>query len=89
MAIDIFQDDDVGYRTWMYANPSGYVVNAERNPKPGYLVLHTAMCDTISPAPDKAWTDQYIKICSMKRFELDAWARGLGGRLSECSFCEP
>jgi hypothetical protein len=53
--MEIFRDDDAGYRTWIYANPTGYVVNAERRPTPGYLVLHTAMCDTITPAPDQAW----------------------------------
>jgi hypothetical protein len=47
------------------------------------------MCDTISPAPDKAWTDQYIKVCSMKRYELDEWARRVAGRLTECAFCDP
>jgi len=87
--METFRDDDAGYRTWIYANPSGYVVNTERNPKPGYLILHTAMCDTITPTPDQSWMDQYIKVCSLKRFELDEWARSLGRRLSECTFCEP
>ena len=88
--METFRDDDGGYRAWIYANPSGRVVNAERNPKPGNLILHTAMCDTITPATDRpCTTGDYFKICALKRYELDEWARSLGGRLTECTFCGP
>jgi hypothetical protein len=74
----------------MYAYAGGYVVNAERSHNPDNLVLHRAMCDTITPSPDKPWTTgSYVKVCSTRRYELDEWARELGGRLRSCSFCDP
>ena len=86
----MFQDDDDGFRTWIYANiGSGYVVNALRGRNPGEPVLHRALCETITPTPDKKWTDEYIKVCSTNRLELDSWARDLGKRLTTCDFCRP
>ena len=87
--MDQFVDDDAGYRTWIYANPSGFVVNTTRTPSMSYLILHRATCETITPTPDKAWTRDYTKVCSNHRYELDEWARSLGGRLTECEFCGP
>src|SRR6184192_2522819 len=53
--IETFHDDDAGYRSWLYANLGGYVVNALRGANPGEPVLHRATCDTITPTPDKSW----------------------------------
>ena len=33
--MQIFQDDDPGYREWLWSNLSGYVVNAQRGSNPG------------------------------------------------------
>ena len=33
----VFRGDDASYLRWLSDNPRGYVVNAERNPKPSYL----------------------------------------------------
>jgi hypothetical protein len=87
--IQEFRDDDAGYRSWLYANLGGFVVNAAQRPAPGYLVLHRATCETITPTPDKAWTKDYSKVCSGDRYELEAWARSLGGRLRTCERCDP
>jgi hypothetical protein len=84
-----FQDDDVGYRAWLYAHLGGYVVNALRGSNPGEPVLHRATCDTITPTPDKSWTGEYIKICSTDRIQLEVWARGQERRLASCEFCDP
>jgi hypothetical protein len=84
-----FRDDDDGYRSWIYANLDGLVVNTGRKPTPGYMVLHRATCHTITPTPDKVWTGDYIKVCSKDRHELEAWARSLGGRLTNCESCDP
>jgi hypothetical protein len=84
-----FRDDDASYRGWLYANLKGFVVNAERHPSPSYLILHRATCDTITPTPDRCFTCDYIKICSRDRYELDAWAKSLGGSLKACEFCDP
>jgi hypothetical protein len=88
-SVERFQDDDAGYRTWLYANTSGYVVNALRGANPGVPILHRATCETITPTPDKAWTAEYIKVCSTDRFELESWARGYDQRLRPCEFCNP
>ena len=87
--VETFQDDDAGYRAWIWANLDGFVVNAQRGANPGEPVLHRATCDTITPTPDREWTTQYVKICSTKRFELDSWARSHDRRLTACVFCDP
>ena len=87
--MQIFQDDEQGYRAWLWANLNGFIVNAQRGSNPGEPVLHRATCDTITPTPDKDWTRDYIKICSTDRHELDAWARAQERRLTLCTACDP
>ena len=87
--METFEDNDAGYRTWLYANMGGYVVNAVRSANPGEPILHRAACETITPTPDKAWTKDYIKVCSTERFELEAWAPSHGRHLTACEFCDP
>jgi len=43
-AIEHCKDNDQGFLAWLEANPDGYVVNAERRPRPNYLVLHRSVC---------------------------------------------
>lgn len=87
--METFQDDDAGYRAWLYGNLSGYVVNALRGVNPGEPILHRATCDTITPTPDRSWTIEYIKVCSTDRFQLESWARAHDRRLVACEFCDP
>jgi hypothetical protein len=87
--MEVFQDDDAGYRAWLWSNLNGFIVNAQRGSNPGEPILHRAACDTITPTPDKEWTREYIKICSTSRHELDAWAREHGRRLTACTACDP
>jgi hypothetical protein len=87
--VETFQDDDAGYREWIYANMGGYVVNALRGSVPGDPVLHRATCEWITPTPDKVWTGEYIKVCSTDRYELEAWGRSFDRALRACSFCDP
>jgi hypothetical protein len=88
--VEVFVDDDAGYRAWIYANPSGFVVNALRGGSIGDPILHRAMCETITPTPDTPWTTgDYLKACAVRRFELDEWAREHGKRLTPCVFCDP
>jgi hypothetical protein len=85
-----FEDDDEGFRTWRYANASGYVINTLRGGKSGEPVLHAAMCETIGPAPDTPWTTgEYVKVCSNDRFELEQWARSRNLPLRACTHCDP
>jgi hypothetical protein len=86
-----FISDDRGYLRWVGRNPQGFIVNCLRNPSPTYLMLHRATCHTISgtPTAGRYWTEQYIKVCSLNRSELEAWAQQMGGQLQACRFCNP
>lgn len=84
-----FLDDDAGYLTWLARNPNGYVLNAYRNPTPGYLVLHRTSCHTISgePARGSRWTHDYRKICG-QQLDLEQWAGDEFGATAErCGVC--
>ncbi len=87
--MDTFQGDDAGYREWLWSHLNGYVVNAQRGSNPGEPILHRATCDSITPTPDREWTKDYVKMCSPDRYELDAWARTQGRRLTPCVACDP
>jgi hypothetical protein len=86
----IFKDDDAGYRRWL-ADDHGsdsYVLNAARNPKPAYLILHRATCHTISgePARGSQWTHDFIKVCGSGA-ELESFAWSVGGTPQRCGHC--
>ncbi|HEY3374031.1 MAG TPA: hypothetical protein VGK02_03095 [Candidatus Aquicultor sp.] len=71
-----FENDDSAYLSWLEMNPSGFVVNCDRNPKPSYLILHSATCGFISTSKRSNWTtNDYIKICSSDKEELQKWAK--------------
>jgi hypothetical protein len=60
-----FIDDDNGYLDWAQTNLSGFVLNCHRSPNANYLVLHKAVCKTITTPLRANWTtNDYIKICS-------------------------
>ncbi len=85
----IFRGDDKPYLRWISEHPNGYVVNADRNPKPSCLKLHQADCPRVSgPAAPGAYTERAcIKVCSHSRPALERWARDkIGGALgTRCS----
>ena len=66
-----FRDDDAGFHNWLDEHPDGFFVNAKRNPKPNYLVLHKSDCPHFDRSPVN-WTKDYIKTCSGQRDELSA-----------------
>jgi hypothetical protein len=37
--MESFVDDDIGYLAWLAAHPDGFVMNADRETTPTYLVL--------------------------------------------------
>lgn len=78
----ILRGDDEPYLLRISEHPGGYVVNAERNPRPSYLKLHRTTCPHISsPGRPGAYTERdYIKVCSHGRPALDRWARDDVGR---------
>lgn len=44
MSIDLYVDDDDGYRGWLKRNPRGYVINIQRSLNPSDARLHDADC---------------------------------------------
>lgn len=90
--MECFKDDDKGYLQWVNANPSGFVVNTARWPDPNYLMLHRATCRTIKniPTSGSKRTENYIKICSLDRMELESCVTLLtSGGLKFCTYCNP
>ena len=86
-----FINDDDGYIGWIRNNPNGYVVNSYRKPKREYLILHRADCGQISTPKRSNWTTRnYVKFCSLDRYELENWAETeLNGKLWSCRKCKP
>jgi hypothetical protein len=93
LVIKHFIDDDGGYLAWLAANPTGYVVNCARAPKPDYVILHRADCTSITGTPSRGvtWTHgQFRKVCAGSVVELDQWARDTVGTVpSRCGRCDP
>jgi len=90
--VQVFEGDDAGYLNWITTYPEGFVVNANRPPTAGYVVLHRATCRTISgdPANGRAWTADYLKACSENGASVGRWVReSTGGTPSLCGICHP
>jgi hypothetical protein len=84
----IFRDNDDGFFGWLDDHAEGYFINAERNPRPSYLVLHRPGCGHFKGAPAANWTKDYIKICSDQRNQLEGWAeQSVGGEVTLCKNC--
>ena len=87
-SLTVFHDDDEGFFEWIDANPEGYFINTERNPKPNYLVLHRPECPHFDRSSKAHWTRDYIKICSLGRPELEEWAEEtVKGEVTLCRTC--
>jgi hypothetical protein len=83
-----FKDDSRGFLSWITGNPDGYLINADRNPKPSYLVLHRSGCGHFRGEADLNWTKDYIKFCSRDSGELEDWAASsVGGKVTRCPSC--
>ncbi len=84
----IFRDDDAGFHSWLDDHAGGFFVNAERNPKPNYLVLHKPDCLHFDRSPKFHWTKDYVKICSTSRGQLEGWAeQSVGEEVTLCKSC--
>ena len=81
-SVACFRDDDDGFRRWREDNPDGFFLNTERNPGPGYLVLHRSGCPHFTRSP-LHWTKDYIKFCASDRASLEDWA----GTLGDVKYC--
>jgi len=92
--MQLFKDDDAGYKAWRDTHQYGYVVNCARDPKPNYLVLHRGSCWTVNKLRrgNRFWTNQYIKVCSAELDELSSWAQthvSPTAQLTPCKICKP
>ena len=90
----IFSGDDEAYFAWLRKYPDGFVVNGRRHKfDPDYLVLHRAVCGSISrEVDDGQYTERgYIKICAATREDLQQYLARKTGRQNgfskECSLC--
>src|SRR5262245_53598164 len=82
-----FIDDDSGYRAWIRANPTGYVINTYREGSNTYNVFHAANCRTISDPKTRNYTTTgYKKLCSLNKRELMAYGNKMGN-LQICKIC--
>jgi hypothetical protein len=83
-----FRDEDEAFLDWISAHTHGYVVNANRIPKAGYLIVHTSTCPHFDRSLDIRFTHEYVKVCSQDLHELVSWAENeIGGSLQQCSDC--
>ena len=84
----LFIDDDENYMAWLAKNPDGWVLNAARQPKAGYLVVHRSGCGTISRPGVRYTGGDYLKKCDRDLEVILAWAmRETGNTPDMCQLC--
>ena len=89
-AIDL--DDDHTYEAWLNVHPRGFVINAARPARPGYLVLHRASCHTIAgmPSNGKSWTADMTKVgCDAKADAMQWCQTRFDTAPLACGTCSP
>jgi hypothetical protein len=93
--MEVFADNESGYREWVQTNPFGFVLVSWNPPRPKYISLHRADCHCINPqkAPHRQnWTKAYIKVCADSSDELVRWAAGKWGSgvadIQPCRHCQ-
>ena len=91
VAVAVFEDgDDQGYRAWVARHRGGYVINIAKSFNLSEAVLHQASCVTINdePASGSVFVGDYVKVCGLRRAELDEWSvRELGALVPPCQLC--
>lgn len=74
MGLHVIHDDDGAYEHWLGSHPSGYVLDAQRNPKAAYVVAHHAQCPHISELQRgyTTWTaGEHLNVVADSMDELD------------------
>jgi hypothetical protein len=93
--MEIFWNDEAGYRQWLQTHPDGYVLNLPRRAAPStYVMLHRATCGHIadpgpSDAPLNYTTNRDYKVCGVDRDRLVSWVATQPGPFKLCSDCRP
>lgn len=89
--VRVFENgDDDGYRAWVAVHRGGYVINIQKSFNPADARLHQATCPTINgePARGDVFVGDYVKVCGLRRTDLDGWAAdSLGAGVPECELC--
>jgi len=83
-----FIDDDPAYVRWLAGNPSGWVLNAHRQAKADYLVIHRSRCWTISRSGVRYTSGDFLKMCGSDPENLSDWAVSQTGATPDmCKKC--
>ncbi|MGH2561434.1 MAG: hypothetical protein ACRDJH_20410 [Thermomicrobiales bacterium] len=89
--MQVFVDDESGYRQWKERNPRGFILNTARKPGPDYLILHRPTCPHLNRGGATVhWTKHFIKVCSLQVEEIEAWVKATvpgTPRITRCMFC--
>lgn len=87
----IFDDDEDGYRAWLAANQSGYVINTPKAHASSTTdILHRASCATISsPRIENYTTSDFKKIAAPDKAPLVAWLDQHSEEWRPCGRCKP
>ena len=88
-------NNDQAYLKHLAQHPTHYVLNAHRQPKTWYLVLHRATCHSISRIAGRGKADgfterTFLKVVSEQEAEIKTWLKGQGlpGEFSSiCGIC--
>ena len=88
-------NNDQAYLKYLALHPTHCVLNAHRQPKNGYLVLHRATCYSVSRIAGKGkaggFTERtFLKVVSEQEAEIKNWLKGQGlpGEFSSvCGIC--
>lgn len=76
------------FLAWLGGRPAGYFINADRNPKPKYLIVHRPGYPRIDRARGLQLIKDYIKVCADDPAALEEWAAGsVGGEPILCPAC--
>lgn len=87
----IFDDDEDGYRAWIAANESGYVINTPKGDGGSTPdILHRASCASISsPRIQNYTTSDFKKIAAADKAPLVAWLGENSEDWRPCGRCKP
>jgi hypothetical protein len=91
VAVTVFDGGhDDGYRAWVAKHRGGYVINIQKDYNLSDPRLHQASCGTITGEPARwdVFVGDYVKVCALRRAEVDDWAnRTVGTRIQPCELC--
>ena len=90
--IKIFQNDEIGYETWLKSYEFGFVFNNFGGKDQAYNVVHKASCWTLRRKKDEGSRTNVEKVCSDDLSELIDEATKIRGSeidWSKCKFCFP